>query len=163
MENASKALIIAGAILVAILLISVGIIIMNSINEPLQEAQDKSNSQAAQMFNYKYQQYSGPDKTAQEAKALITLINSNTDEKHKIGFLKLKTPSPTSIDISSIEEIDNSKTYYIIVYTMHDGFYNLESWPSKPMKLYYPDGTTIENMVYAEKGYVFMVWIKQNQ
>ena len=42
MENASKALIIAGAILIAILLISVGILVMNSVNKPIDEAANEA-------------------------------------------------------------------------------------------------------------------------
>ena len=54
MENASKALIIAGAILISILLISVGIIIMNAINEPVQQGASSAESQAIEMFNANY-------------------------------------------------------------------------------------------------------------
>ena len=54
MENASKALIIAGAILISILLISVGIIIMNAINDPVSKGADAATSQATQIFNSQF-------------------------------------------------------------------------------------------------------------
>lgn len=43
MENASKALIIAGAVLISILLISVGILLMNSSNDMSGTASNLSN------------------------------------------------------------------------------------------------------------------------
>ena len=42
MENASKALIIAGAILVSILLISVGVLVMQSMNPMTEQAQSQT-------------------------------------------------------------------------------------------------------------------------
>ena len=86
MENASKALIIAGAILIAILLISTGILVMNSINKPLDEASQQGDSQAVQMFNSKFIQYAGKNKTAQDVKALLSTIisSNNTDKKHQV-------------------------------------------------------------------------------
>lgn len=77
MENASKALIIAGAILISILLISVGIMVMNSINKPLDEATKSSEDQAVQMFNAKFSGYSGQQQAA-AIKALMTAIASDT-------------------------------------------------------------------------------------
>ena len=61
MENASKALIIAGAILISILLISVGIIVINAINDPVSQAGSSAESQAIQIFNAKFDAYVGPD------------------------------------------------------------------------------------------------------
>ena len=54
MENASKALIIAGASLVSILLISVGILVMNSMNKPIEQAGREADSQSAQIFNSQF-------------------------------------------------------------------------------------------------------------
>ena len=81
MENASKALIIAGAILLAILLISLGIMIFN-------QAQDTINtsgmSQAdVQAFNNKFLKYEGEHKSGSEVKALINEgLSSNSDENN---------------------------------------------------------------------------------
>ena len=81
MENASKALIIAGAILLAILLISLGIMIFG-------QAQDTVNnsgmSQAEmQTFNNKFLKYEGEHKSGSEAKALINeVLASNSDDNN---------------------------------------------------------------------------------
>lgn len=75
MENASKALIIAGAILIAILLISIGIIVMNSINDPINQSEDEAKQQAIEMFNAKFTNYSG-EQSAQGVRNLINTLYS---------------------------------------------------------------------------------------
>ena len=81
MENASKALIIAGAILLAILLISLGIMIFN-------QAQDTVNnsgmSQAElQAFNNQFIKYEGTRKGS-EVKSLVSeVLASNADDNNK--------------------------------------------------------------------------------
>ena len=69
MENASKALIIAGAILLAILLISLGIMIFN-------QAQDTVNNSGMTQaeitaFNNKFLKYEGTGKTKSDIQALV--------------------------------------------------------------------------------------------
>ena len=76
MENASKALIIAGAILISILLIGIGIMVMNSINAPLDQAADEATAQAIRMFNDKFSSYSG-QQTAASVKSLMTAIQAS--------------------------------------------------------------------------------------
>ena len=91
MENASKALIIAGAILIAILLISVGIMVMNSMNKPLDQASQEADAQAVQIFNAKFSPYMGKDKTVQTLKSVYSLAQSQgiavfyKDEPHSTG------------------------------------------------------------------------------
>lgn len=80
MENASKALIIAGAILLAILLISLGIMIFN-------QAQDTVNNSGMTQaevttFNNKFLKYEGKQKGA-VVKSLINEIKAaNADENN---------------------------------------------------------------------------------
>jgi len=76
MENASKALIIAGAILVSILLISVGIIIMNAINEPVQQSANSATSQAVEAFNAQFLSYEGTQ-TGATLRGLIAKVNAS--------------------------------------------------------------------------------------
>ncbi len=79
MENASKALIIAGAILIAILLISVGIIVINTINEPLSETDKVSHSQSVEIFNSNFSGYGGSQKGS-AVKSLLNKIGSYGEE-----------------------------------------------------------------------------------
>ena len=75
MENASKALIIAGAILLAILIISLGIMIYNQasgvVNNNAMSEVDISS------FNSKFTQYEGTNVRGAQVKALLQQIATN--------------------------------------------------------------------------------------
>ena len=108
MENASKALIIAGAILLAILLISLGIMIFN-------QAQDTVNnsgmSQAeVQAFNNKFLKYEGI-RTGSEVKALINeVIASNSDPNNAKRIVTINSKDVTA---TATSKIDTAKTYNV--------------------------------------------------
>ncbi len=75
MENASKALIIVGAVLIAILLIGFGVMIMN--NSTSQVNPDVLNSQAAQAHNSQFTNYTGDKMKASQVKALMNNVITN--------------------------------------------------------------------------------------
>ena len=82
MENASKALIIAGAILLAILLISLGIMIFNQA----QGTVNNSGMSQAEItsFNNKFLKYAGKEKTKSDIKALANeTLASNVNESNE--------------------------------------------------------------------------------
>ena len=112
MENASKALIIAGAILLAILLISLGILIFN-------QAQDTVNnsgmSQAEKnAFNNKFLKYEGRQKGS-VVKSLINEVNaSNADDNNISRKIYVKIPNETAFTgTPSSKDIETSKSYNI--------------------------------------------------
>ena len=75
MENASKALIIAGAILLSILLISMGIIVYRNASSTI-------NSADTQTFNGKFTPYLGTNITANQVYTLCESVQtSNQSEK----------------------------------------------------------------------------------
>ncbi len=75
MENASKALIIAGAILISILLIGLGVYIYNQAQSTISTA--TLDSEVAQAQNQKFETYKGNNVTAAQVKQLLSLINTN--------------------------------------------------------------------------------------
>lgn len=77
MENASKALIIAGAILISILLISIGILVMNSTNGVTDTMTGQMDATAIQSFNSKFEQYAGNNKRGSDVKSLISVVSSS--------------------------------------------------------------------------------------
>lgn len=88
MENASKALIIAGAILLSILIISLGIIIFT-------QAQDTINSvnmseQEIMAFNNKFIPYQGESVRGSQVNALIQAVASNNQSAKDNGDTKTK-------------------------------------------------------------------------
>ena len=107
MENASKALIIAGAILISILLISVGIIVMNAINDPVSQAGDASASQAIEIFNSKFTAYTGDIKGTTLRSVISTINASNgSDADHQVALT-------TSVAGLTTSKIESNKTYTV--------------------------------------------------
>ncbi len=95
MENASKALIIAGAILISILLISVGVLIMNSTGDTQKSVEDQSKAIAIRTFNAQFTPYEGEDQSASQIRALISAVNSSngTNTEHKVEWTDKQTPT----------------------------------------------------------------------
>lgn len=75
MENASKALIIAGAILLSVLLISLGILVFQNAKGTISDT--NLDSEVAQTFNNKISQYCGKKKNANDMNGLVAAISSS--------------------------------------------------------------------------------------
>ena len=83
MENASKALIIAGAILISILIIGLGVFIYNNARSTVGKA-DLSSTEA-QAQNQQFEAYFGNNISAQQVKQLLSLIRTNNITGAKNG------------------------------------------------------------------------------
>lgn len=116
MENASKALIIAGAILLAILLISLGIMIFN-------QAQDTVNNSGMSQaeitaFNNKFLKYEGTQTGSVAKSAINEVISSNADDSTPdVKVTVVKKGSGTAITTAttspSTSAIDTTQSYTI--------------------------------------------------
>ena len=79
MENATKALLIAAAVLVAILIISLGLVVYNMAAESVGSV-DFSDSEI-QAFNDKFTRFEGENESGSDVNALVqTVMNSNLKE-----------------------------------------------------------------------------------
>ncbi len=120
MENASKALIIAGAILLAILIISLGIMILG-------KAQDTINGSGmtqaeVQAFNEKFTKYEGKQRGS-SVRSLIQEVVSNNGTQENIDSGRLVAVQGTGTNASGISvsgttvsgtaNIKNTATYTI--------------------------------------------------
>ena len=111
MENASKALIIAGAILLSILLISLGIMIFNQAQTTVQDSgMSKANIQT---FNNTFLKYEGT-KSGTDVKSLIQeVISSNAqdtaDNTGRQVVIYLEGTQQTSPSTSSIQSAGKYK------------------------------------------------------
>ena len=88
MENASKALLIAGSILIVILLIGVGMIIMNASDRVTGQASDSAETMAIQTFNGQFSGYLGDKISAAQVRSLISAVNASNasnDTKLKLA------------------------------------------------------------------------------
>lgn len=112
MENVSKALIIAGTILVIILIVAAGMFITTSSQGTVSDSMASMSTQEIDAFNLRFTMYEG-EQTGTNIKTLVgTLItNSNTykDEVTKIPGLYLEAESDT-LD-SGIPEIGKNSEY----------------------------------------------------
>ncbi len=78
MENASKALIIAGAILISILLIAISMYVYNAAQGTISEAGSQMSKQEKDMYNSAVASYVGDNKKGIDARACIdSIISSN--------------------------------------------------------------------------------------
>ena len=106
MENASKALIIAGAILLSILIISLGLMVYNQAKDAatgtgLDEAQISS-------FNSKFTVYEGSNKTGAQVNALIQQVISSNQAETNAGTGKMVTITFPSVSGNSATVSDGS-------------------------------------------------------
>jgi hypothetical protein len=85
MENASKALIIAGAILVSIVIITLGVMIVSNVRDTIQQNSNLSEQEIS-TYNSPFEAYLGTQSGTQ-VKALCDLIRNhnlaNTDDETK--------------------------------------------------------------------------------
>ena len=118
MENASKALIIAGSILVSILIIGLGVYIYNNAASTIRGA--NLNSQEAQAQNQQFQSYFGEKVSAAEIKQMLGLVRSNNitgntaEEAKSIAIYyqdgnTLKYESPSAM----MSILKAGKTYFV--------------------------------------------------
>jgi len=143
MENASKALLIAGAVLIAIFIISLALVLVRSNSDVMDDGGAALNSAAATAYNSRFLSYVNQSTTASRAKSLTSQLlqhntasdsyNSFTPGKHiYLNFYPKGKSSIThkwkSSDLSIIyNSISNSGRYRIYTtsctaYT--GGYYN---------------------------------------
>ena len=121
MENASKALIIAGAILLSILIIALGMTVYNS-SSSVTEGMDMT-SQEIGAHNSKFLTYQGKQKGSQVIR-LLTDIQSNNEQysDRKISILLTNSAAPPTF------QADYKGTYALhdsIVSYVRMGFHNI--------------------------------------
>lgn len=111
MENASKALIIAGAILISIVLVSVGVIVVNSLDP--NKATKEFDQYTIDQFNNNFVSNSGNNVRGTSVRTLLGHVitsNSSNEESEQV-----KVNSKTaSADISALRNaVINSHTYTV--------------------------------------------------
>ena len=117
MENATKALLIAAAVLVAILIISLGIGVYNMASETMGNV-DLSGTEV-QAFNEQFSQYNGNKKRGSEVNAMLkTVLTSNLKEAAagSTKFVNVTgTPSLSTGATAISTTADPAKMYKITV------------------------------------------------
>lgn len=86
MENATKALIIAGAVLIAIVLIAVGMKILGSTKGVTDNVDNISDTMSKSMFNSQFEQYEGYQKGSTVRTLFSKLVANNANNERKVQF-----------------------------------------------------------------------------
>ena len=101
MENASKALIIAGAILISILIIAIGMYIYTSSTGSIENAISSMDTQEIEAFNAMWINYEGVQ-TGSQVKSMINKLighaNTYRDEESKVIGINCQADSDTEVD-----------------------------------------------------------------
>lgn len=120
MENATKALLIAAAVLVAILIISLGLVVYNMAAENVGNV--NLNEQEVQAHNDQFIRYEGEAKRGSQVNALLqTALNNNLDEtdegkKVVVEYKEGSSPSEELVSTaqsSSPKKVDTGATYTV--------------------------------------------------
>ena len=114
MENASKALLIAGAILIVILLIGIGMLIYSRSTGVVDIAAGSMNAQEIQAFNSQFTPYEGSQRGS-SVRALVSAViaNNNTYPDKKVIFAGTDDASV----MSTISANLNSAATYSVEFT----------------------------------------------
>ena len=109
MENASKALIIAGAILLAILIIGLGIFIYRQAANTVSDT--GMDQLAIQQFNAQFTQYDSKTVSGGSARALYDTVvnNNNTDTEKRFVSLNLVAKTADGTKNIVLADTDASK------------------------------------------------------
>lgn len=102
MENASKALLIAGGVLIAILILSVLVVTINIINSNQKTQEEALATEQLVKFNQKYEAYNKKALRGTDIITLKSLAKSDGD------IVEIKTIDNNKIDIAV--NLDNNKT-----------------------------------------------------
>ncbi|MBE5821303.1 MAG: hypothetical protein E7311_01780 [Clostridiales bacterium] len=105
MENASKALLIAGAILLVIAIIAIGVGIVSSTRGTIGVAENQISSMEIQMHNEQFKKYEGKGKTYNQVKEILaemTAYNSGLkDSGLKVQVKTYRYANATNTTINS--------------------------------------------------------------
>ena len=121
MENASKALIIAGAILIAIVLIAVGVLVVNNMNEPVEQGVEGMTDQAKQIFNRKFESYQGTQ-NANNVRALLSAIRASNSSDTQIHQVTVKYGGSDATGGTDDNTITNAQSSISTAYTYDVSF-----------------------------------------
>lgn len=133
MDNASKALIIAGAILIAVMLVSLGVMLYNTAAGVAESTTGTVESLGVEGFNAQFNQYMGERQRASVAQGLIDKVianNANGDTTISVQLLK-GTSTETSLvakaktsDKTALTTMRNTITTKNTVYKIEVGSYD---------------------------------------
>jgi len=113
MENASKALLIAGAILIVIILIGIGVAVINSTSNLQDQASSSANSLEVQAFNAQFTPYMGDSLSYNQVKKLISVIRASNSANG--GENKQVYTSPYGMKENDVDDCGEAYRYSVSI------------------------------------------------
>ncbi len=127
MDNASKALIMAGAILIAVALVSLGVYLYQSAASSVGDSTEYMDSAKVETQNAKFEQYAGNREKGPNVKNLIRAVgtfNANQVWPEKISIvITPKVGSASSGDTSNLANSIEDRKYYEVTMDEYDDTY----------------------------------------
>lgn len=115
MENASKALLISGTILIVLLFIAIGIRLFNSTQGTADQVEGSMQTTEIATFNSKFTQYVGSNKSKAEAISLLkeVMVNNSSTSKHRvyISFMRDGTIIGAIYTVDIISDVIKGNRY----------------------------------------------------
>lgn len=159
MENASKALIIAGAILISLLIVGLGVIIYNRVSGTASDTSAVDETKVEEQ-NQKFTSYFGNKNSAEKIKSLMSAIrnnnltSANSDETKKVWvYFKQGTSYDKFLEPTKVSSaVKSGKTYTVKVEeeTTYDGTDITHEPGNKTDGCYYVNGFI--RIIYVEEN-----------
>ena len=130
MDNASKALIIAGAILIAVMLVSLGVMLYNTAAGVAESTTGTVESLGIEGYNAQFNQYMGERQRAAVAQGLIDKVitnNANADTTISVQLVAgggLRTSLASTSTATELTTMRNTITTKNTVYKITVGGYD---------------------------------------
>lgn len=118
MDNASKALIMAGAILIAVALVGLGVYLFNNASNTIYDATGSIDTTKVQQQNAQFERYADTNVKGGEVKSLIRAVgafNANNIFPDDINFTGFVTGN-TAVAANNIDDRD----YFTVTMTGYD-------------------------------------------
>lgn len=129
MENASKALLIAGAILIVILLIAVGMMVYRGAQGSINKAIGQMSSTEKDIHNSQFEPYIGSNKSGSEMRTLCSKVISNNSNSDNIK-VKLTKITKNGADLTFGDTTENENELSSSMSAINTGAsykYNIEA------------------------------------
>ena len=114
MENATKALLIAAAVLIVIIIISLGVYVVGMGNDQMQQGEQALSDLEINSFNATYQNYEGTSVAGSRVNSLLkTVFNHNLTESDETRKITIEGDVSVSADAEKQVTVGTGKRYSV--------------------------------------------------
>lgn len=115
MENATKALLIAAAVLIVIIIISLGVYVVGMGNDQMQQGEQALSDLEISSFNATYENYAGTSVAGSRVNSLLkTVFNHNLTESDETRKITIDGDVSLSADAEQQVTVGTGKRYSVV-------------------------------------------------